>query len=507
MIDSPYSRYIISPGGIAVSNQDERSPDVKSTSANFSAAAGFKKMGVHHVSLPPGARTSLPHAESLEEEFVFVISGHPHVWIDGFVYELSPNCAVGFPSGTGIAHNFINNSNENVELLVLGERTKDDNFCSFPINPEQEKTCGIWWADAPRRALGPHSGKPGPVQPTEVGAHWPECIVDSTKLKLSTGWHYAGDNETFSEYARLTNPLGLKVFGIGFESLAPGKRSSFPHAHKAEEEFVFVLSGTATIWMNGFVHEVKSGTGVAFVPGTNVAHTIINDIDAPLWYIVIGEASDEANEDRIFYPMHAFRNEQCKIQSSFWVNRPTDVPMGPHNGRPKKQISNHLCLRHGSLEDENLILDIFKKSPNYFLRVDGVEPSLATVSQVLKDRAKNSNESYRKEFLIVEFEDRPLGVVDLHIHHPETGIVYLGLLLVTEELCDKGFGRRIYGLVEDYVSRIHDTKQMRLGISKENDVSEFWKKLGFVPNGKTYDWKGECKTTRVIEFEKQLVKS
>ncbi len=56
------------------------------------------------MTLPPGARTSLPHAESLEEEFVYVISGTPHVWIDGFIYELAAGCAVGFPAGTGISH-------------------------------------------------------------------------------------------------------------------------------------------------------------------------------------------------------------------------------------------------------------------------------------------------------------------------------------------------------------------------------------------------------------------
>ncbi|MGZ6441032.1 MAG: GNAT family N-acetyltransferase [Pseudobdellovibrionaceae bacterium] len=506
MKESPYSQYIIASHEISQSSTDSRDPSIRTVAANFTKPAGFKKMGVHHVLFPPGARSSLPHAESLEEEFVFVISGNPHVWIDGYVYALTPNCAAGFPAGTGIAHNFINNTNENVELLVLGERTKKENLCSFPVDPEQKEASNIWWADAPQRPLGPHNGEPGPVQPHEIGSKWPECIVDCTQLKRSKGWHYAGDNETFSEYSRLTDPLGLKVFGIGFESLAPGKRSSFPHSHKTEEEFVFVLSGTATIWMNGFAHEAKPCDGVAFLPGTNIAHTVINDSEAPLWYMVIGEASDDANEDRIYYPMHSFRNEQCKVQKYFWEDRPTDLIMGPHSGRPQKQIRDHLCLRHADSMDENLILEIFKKSPGYFLRVDGVEPTLKTVQHAIQDEPEKRTETYRKEFLVVEYQDQPIGVVDIHIHHPEPGMVYIGLLLVTEDLFGKGLGRRIYDLVEHYVKMIFEVKLIRLGVSEDNDVSEFWKKMGFSRNGKTYDWKGEEKTTHVIEFDKQLVK-
>ena len=38
----------------------------------------------------PGRRTSYPHAESAEEEFVYVLEGHPDVWIDGTLHHLDP---------------------------------------------------------------------------------------------------------------------------------------------------------------------------------------------------------------------------------------------------------------------------------------------------------------------------------------------------------------------------------------------------------------------------------
>jgi uncharacterized cupin superfamily protein len=501
---SPYSKFITSIREIAQPFEGTTGSSVKATDADFSGHAGFKKLGIHHVNLPPGCRSSLPHAESLEEEFVFVVSGNPHVWIDGYVYELKPNCAVGFPAGTGIAHNFINNSSANAELLVLGERTKKENLCSFPVNPEQRATCKIWWDDAPQRPLGPHNGEPGPVQPHEIGKEWSPCIVDCVQLKMSKGWHYPGDSETFGEYARLTDSLGLKVLGVGFETLAPGQRSAFPHSHKTEEEFVFILSGNANIWMNGFAQDATPGTGVAFLPGTNIAHCVINDSPEPLIYVVVGEAKDDAKEDRAFYPMHPFRNEQCRKRKFFWEDRPSDVVMGAHNGRSQMGIIDHLSFRYVGPGDEGVILEIFNKSSIYFLRVDGCTPTLKTVRHAIADGPEKRIDSYRKEFLLIENNDKPIGVVDLHIDHPEPGVVYVGLLLITEDLFRKGLGRRAYDLVEHYVKTIFDAKLMRLGISDDNDVSVYWKKMGFVANGRTYSWKGENKTANVVEFDKEI---
>jgi uncharacterized cupin superfamily protein len=53
------------------------SDELLSIGAPFSKYFGFKKLGIHHETLPPGRRTSFPHAESAEEEFVFVIEGNP----------------------------------------------------------------------------------------------------------------------------------------------------------------------------------------------------------------------------------------------------------------------------------------------------------------------------------------------------------------------------------------------------------------------------------------------
>jgi uncharacterized cupin superfamily protein len=136
------------------------SDELLSIGSNFSKAFGLKEIGIHHEVLPPGRRTSFPHAESSEEEFVYVIEGAPDVWIDGVLHRLKPGDGVGFQAGTGIAHTFLNNSDQDVRLLVVGEASKPENRIIYPVNPERKQYRSDWWESAPPRQLGPHDGKP-----------------------------------------------------------------------------------------------------------------------------------------------------------------------------------------------------------------------------------------------------------------------------------------------------------------------------------------------------------
>ena len=138
----------------------EGDDELMSIGAPFGAAFGLTKLGIHHERLPPGRRTSFPHAESAEEEFVYVIEGEPDVWLDGHLHRLKPGDAVGFPAGTGIAHTFLNNTATEVHLLVVGERSKAENRIVYPLNPDRKPLRKDWWDDPPRHTLGPHDGLP-----------------------------------------------------------------------------------------------------------------------------------------------------------------------------------------------------------------------------------------------------------------------------------------------------------------------------------------------------------
>ncbi len=139
------------------------SDELLSVGSPFAKLFGFKKLGIHHEVLKPGRRTSWPHAESDEEEFAYVIEGNPDVWVDGELYPLKPGDGVGFPSGTGISHTFINNTDKDVRLLVVGEASKKENKIHYPLHPKRNdeiRAKGRLWEDIPQRVLGSHDGLP-----------------------------------------------------------------------------------------------------------------------------------------------------------------------------------------------------------------------------------------------------------------------------------------------------------------------------------------------------------
>lgn len=137
------------------------SDELHSIGAPFGKAFGLKRLGIHHELLPPGRRTSWPHAESDEEEFVYVLEGTPDAWIDGHLHRLEPGDGVGFPAGTGITHTFLNNTAEPVRLLVVGEATKPTNRVFYPLHRGRDDELGeALWRDPPAHELGPHDGLP-----------------------------------------------------------------------------------------------------------------------------------------------------------------------------------------------------------------------------------------------------------------------------------------------------------------------------------------------------------
>ncbi len=124
--------------------------------------AGLVRIGVNLQRLPPGTRSSWPHAEEKEEEFVYVIDGEVDAWIDGDIHRMRSGDLAAFPAGTGISHCFINNGDREALLLVGGEANKPDNRIVYPVNPSRRADLkpGDWWDDVPQRPLGRHDGLP-----------------------------------------------------------------------------------------------------------------------------------------------------------------------------------------------------------------------------------------------------------------------------------------------------------------------------------------------------------
>jgi len=128
--------------------------------------AGLVRIGVNLQRLPPGTRSSWPHAEENEEEFVYVLEGEVDAWIDGDLHRMVAGELAAFPAGTGVCHCFINNGAREALLLVGGEAPKKGSRIFYPLNPSrrQDMKPDDWWEDVPAHSLGPHDGLPDLVR-------------------------------------------------------------------------------------------------------------------------------------------------------------------------------------------------------------------------------------------------------------------------------------------------------------------------------------------------------
>jgi uncharacterized cupin superfamily protein len=155
--------FIISSGDIPETrHRYPKSTEEMAPTRAIGRAAGLMKVGIHLVRLLPGTRTSFPHAESAEEEFVYIIDGEVDAWIDGELYPMKGGDIAAFPSETGICHTFINNGEREALLLSGGEADKAENRIYYPLHPGRREDIpwSRWWTDIPARPQGPHDGNP-----------------------------------------------------------------------------------------------------------------------------------------------------------------------------------------------------------------------------------------------------------------------------------------------------------------------------------------------------------
>ena len=159
----------------------------------------------------------------------------------------------------------------------------------------------------------------------------PAFVRNVKGLKRQKPSSYPGSKETFSHGARLSNAFHLKRLGIWHDVLGPGKRTSWPHAHLREEEFVYVLKGNPSLWANGRLVPLRPGDAVGFPAGTGIAHSILNNSRKPVEMLVVGEA--RVRGERLFYPMHPSHNRLIRGKGLYWAFRGYRR-LGLHDGMP-----------------------------------------------------------------------------------------------------------------------------------------------------------------------------
>lgn len=93
--------------------------------------------------------------------------------------------------------------------------------------------------------------------------------------------------------ARIKRPLGdlfgLKNFGINLTTLPPGAASALRHAHRLQDEFVYILSGSPTLHTDAGCTRLSPGMCAGFEAGSGNAHRLLNTTHEDVVYLEIGD--------------------------------------------------------------------------------------------------------------------------------------------------------------------------------------------------------------------------
>lgn len=105
---------------------------------------GLTNFGVNLTRLAPNAVSALRHAHSKQDEFIYILQGHPTLHTDAGRSQLSPGMCAGFKAGTGNSHCLLNETSVDVVYLEIGDRTPGDEG-SYPDDDlKAELVDGLW---------------------------------------------------------------------------------------------------------------------------------------------------------------------------------------------------------------------------------------------------------------------------------------------------------------------------------------------------------------------------
>lgn len=96
----------------------------------------------------------------------------------------------------------------------------------------------------------------------------------------------------------LSDSGNLTRFGAFVETLMPGAASSDRHWHEAEDEFLFMLAGEATVIENDGPHLLRPGDACCWPAGVANGHHLVNRSAAPCSFLIVGT---RAPADRVHY--------------------------------------------------------------------------------------------------------------------------------------------------------------------------------------------------------------
>ena len=124
-------------------------------------------------------------------------------------------------------------------------------------------------------------------------------IVQKKQVQHEPGTENRAERYGAFELLRYSEVGGLGQFGAYVETLHPGARSSNRHWHENEDEFLYLLSGEATVIEEDGEHLLQPGDAACWPAGTANGHQVVNRSSVPCTYLIVGT---RAPRDVVHYP-------------------------------------------------------------------------------------------------------------------------------------------------------------------------------------------------------------
>ncbi len=105
---------------------------------------GLTNFGINLTCLRPKAISALRHAHTKQDEFIYILQGHPILKTEDGDTQLSPNMCIGFPANSGNANHLVNETSEDVLYLEIGDRTLGDTAIYPDDDIQAEMLDGHW---------------------------------------------------------------------------------------------------------------------------------------------------------------------------------------------------------------------------------------------------------------------------------------------------------------------------------------------------------------------------
>ena len=125
----------------------------------------------------------------------------------------------------------------------------------------------------------------------------PSFLVSLSEAPSGEG-EYEPGGETFGISTRVGDHAGLRRIGVNLDVIRPGERSTKFHWHHEEEECFLVLGGSGLLQVGSETFPIGPGDFFAKSEGPERPHQFINNGDADLRILTIGEHRG----DQVEYP-------------------------------------------------------------------------------------------------------------------------------------------------------------------------------------------------------------